>query len=124
MNRVLIILAFMVASVCLGEAAQQTPTTAKEQDAESATPKQHDAALTMEGEITRVDDQKKLFWLKIPDGREMEFSHAADTPIIGSPVPTQDLRNKVEKGMNVKVEYDNVGGSNVVTKIQIQPAKS
>lgn len=126
MKRTLMILALLAAGTGLSATAQETTTnsSATERGLDGTTPRQRDAALTMEGEITRMDEQKNLFWLQMPDGREMQFSFAEDTPIIGSPAATQDLRNKPEKGMNVKVEYDNVGGSNVVTKIQIQPAKS
>ena len=118
MKKILIVLMLFL-SVNMGKAAQDPKASPNPGSAVQ----QRDAALTMEGEITRVDEQHNLFSLAMPDGREMQFSFAQDTPITGAPGATQGLLTKLEKGMHVKVEYDNVGGSNVVTKIEIQPAK-
>jgi hypothetical protein len=120
-KKFLMFVALILGGIGFGQAAQETPTSP-----DASASKQRDAALIMEGEITRVDDKQNMFWLQMPDGREMQFSFAADTATAApsSPSATQGLRdNKLEKGMHVKVEYDNVGGSNVVTKIEIQPAK-
>src|SRR5689334_11931233 len=108
MKKLMLSLALFLGGLGFSVVAQAIPASPRLRQASSSmkqgSSSQRDANLTIEGEITRVDDQQNVFWLQIPDGREMQFSFAKDTPITGSSSSIQGLRTTIEKGMHVKVQ--------------------
>src|SRR5262245_39551758 len=91
-----------------GPAATPQPSSRTEQAAQAARapPKQQDVAQAAEGDISRVDAQKMLLWIKTADGKEMQFSYAADTPVYGGSNSVEGLSSLSGKGTHVKVTYE------------------
>ena len=123
MKSILMSVAALIGAVTLSWGAQQPqdPTTPKQ--ATPSMPKQ-DVALSAEGEMSRIDSQKQVFWIKTADGTEMQFSYTKDTPVVGGSNSAEGLNDLSGKGSHLKVQYEDKGGAHNATRIEIQPTKS
>ena len=123
MKSILMSVAVLIGAATLswGASQQQTPATPKQ--ATPSTPKQ-DVALSAEGEMSRIDSQKQLLWIKTADGTEMQFSYTKDTPVVGGSNSVEGLNDLSGKGSQLKVQYEDKGGAHNATRIEIQPAKA
>lgn len=90
--------------------APATPAPARVQD-------QAQQALSVEGELLRVDAEAKHFWVRTAEG-EKQFSFNDETDITGEGRNVEGLATMT--GTRVKVEYKAEGTTAVATKIEIQ----
>lgn len=84
--------------------------------------RQQDKALSASGELTRVDAEKKMFWIKSASGQEQQFSYTDETEVSGEGKNVEGLATMT--GTQVDVEYHSEAGSAVATKIDIKSADS
>lgn len=75
---------------------------------------------TAEGQLLRVDAQQKLLWIKMIDGKEMQFSYNEQTQVEGTQDGVEGLARM--SGRNLTVQYQSVGGTNTAVKIILEPA--
>ena len=75
-------------------------------------------AASVEGELLRVDAEAKSIWVKADD-KEQQFRFTDATEISGAGRDVEGLSTMT--GTRVTVHYKAEGGSNVATKIDIQP---
>jgi len=77
---------------------------------------------TAEGELTKVDSVKLMFWIKAADGKEMAFNYTSQTQVTGGDNTTQGLSKL--GGSHLRIHYEIVAGSNQAVKIEIQAPKT
>lgn len=77
---------------------------------------------TVQGELVRVDTDKKVVRIKAADEKEMEFRFTSDTEVTGESRNVEGLATKT--GTRVSVDYRGEGSNMVATKIAIQPEDS
>lgn len=75
-----------------------------------------------QGELVRVDVDKKVVRIKAADNKEMEFKFTDATEVSGESRNVEGLATKT--GTRVTVEYEGQGTNMVATKIAIQPSAS
>jgi len=90
-----------------------TPLLAQAQD------QAHQAALTADGELMRVDVEAMTFAIKAADDQELQFRYTAETEVAGEAAGIEGLATM--SGTLVHVEYQAQDGVAVATKIEIQP---
>ena len=76
---------------------------------------------TYEGQLTKVDSTAKTITLKGSDDKEMTFSYADTTQVVGVSDGVQGLSGKT--GSSLKVTYHDERGSNRASKIEILDKK-
>ena len=125
MKPIVMSLAALVCAATLswGAQQQQPQNPANSKQASPSAPKQ-DVALSAEGEMSRIDSQKQLLWIKTADGTEMQFSYTKDTPVVGGSNSVEGLNDLSGKGTHVKVQYEDKGVAHNATRIEIQPSQS
>ena len=123
MKSMLMSVAVLISAAVLSWGARQQEPPSAPKQAMPSMPKQ-DVALSAEGEMSRIDSQKQLFWIKTADGAEMQFSYTKDTPVVGGSNSVEGLSDLSGKGSHVKVQYEDKSGVHAATRIEIQPTKS
>jgi hypothetical protein len=102
--------------------AQQAPAPpAPRQEQPAPAPdrgQQQTPAMSVEGELLRVDAETKLLWVRGADSKEQQFRFTDTTTITGEGRSVEGLATMT--GTRVKVEYKTEAGANVATKIDIQ----
>lgn len=76
-------------------------------------------ALTMEGQLMRVDPDARIFVVHDAEGNPVEFSYDESTEIAGGAGTVEGLAG--ESGTRVKVQYRKDGSVNFAILVQIQP---
>ena len=72
------------------------------------------ASKSVEGEFTKLDNQKHVLWIKTNEGKEMGFSFTDRTPIEGAKGP-------VQVGSRLKVYYEpSQEGSETMAALRIE----
>lgn len=79
-------------------------------------------AKSAQGELLKVDMDKKLVQIKSADNKEMQFHFTDATEVTGESRNVEGLATKT--GTKVTVEYEGQGTNMVATKIAIQPSAS
>jgi hypothetical protein len=79
---------------------------------------QQPQAMSAQGELLRVDLEKKQFWIEDASGKEVQFRFTEATEVTGQVKNIEGLATKT--GTRVAVQYRAEGGGAVATKIDIQ----
>lgn len=74
---------------------------------------------TAAGELARVEEDKKSFWIKAADGTEMEFKYNDQTQVTGAADSPEALAGK--DGSRVSVQFSKMGADNVASRIEVLP---
>jgi hypothetical protein len=85
-------------------------------------PAQEAAPQTAVGQLSKIDTQKQLLWIKTMEGQEMQFSYTKDTPIQGSNGTVEGLA--AMSGTQLKVQFRSEGGVNHAISIEVQTVAS
>jgi hypothetical protein len=85
-------------------------------------PDSQQQTMNAQGELLRVDLEKKMFWIEAAAGQEREFSFTDTTEVTGGAENVEGLAGKA--GTRVTVEYRAEGGRDVATKIAIEAQSS
>ena len=78
-----------------------------------------------EGQLVRIDSKNDLIWVKLPDGKEMQFSYTLMTDVEGGGDATEGLVDDVEaiaKGTTVRVHYKPGVDRDVLSADEVNPA--
>jgi YD repeat-containing protein len=74
-----------------------------------------------EGELSRVDGEKQLLWIKSADGKELQFSYDKQTKVTGGDSTVEGLAKM--SGSHLRVQYEAVAGANRAASIEILPGR-
>ena len=85
-------------------------------------PAQEAAPQTAEGQLSKIDTQKQLLWIKTLEGKEMQFSYTKDTPVQGSNGTVEGLA--AMSGTQLKIQFRSEGGVNTALSIEVQTIAS
>ncbi len=109
----------MSASPLMAQQAPASPQPEPQREAPAAPDqnKSSQQAMTIEGELTRVDVDAKRLWVRSTEG-EKQFAFTDQTEITGEGRNVEGLATMA--GTRVKVEYKTEGTSAVATKVEIQ----
>jgi hypothetical protein len=125
MRRTLIALAILVVLPGFAWSAQSGSPSGKQQEplqAPQDKPKGEAALQTAEGELTRMDADKQLIWIRTADDKEMQFSYTKQTAVEGTGGTAEGLGEM--KGSYLTIDYKSEGGVNTAVKIAVQPASA
>ena len=109
-------LAVLLISAPTVEAQQQPPAPAQEQPEQQAP-----RVESVEGDLTKVDADKKMITVKAADGAEHQFTYNDDTVISGAQEGTQGLAGA--EGTKVKVFFTSTNEAHTATRIEVQAKK-
>lgn len=101
--------------------AQQPPPPQDKQAPPQDEQQQSARVESIEGDLTKVDTDKKMITVKAADGAEQQFSYNAETVITGSQEGAQGLAKA--EGTKVKVFYTTTNEARTATRIEVQAAK-
>jgi len=86
-----------------------------------APPRDPAALRTAEGDLSKVDTEKQLIWIKSEDGKELQFSYSKQTEVQGAGDSVEGLAGL--SGTHLKIQYEIVGGINNAVKIEVSELK-
>lgn len=114
-------------------AEEQDPKVAQEQNLPPAAPQatgqetnlpqgqslpstapQETAQQVAEGELSKIDAQRQLIWIKTSDGNEMQFSYNKDTQVEGAGKTVEGLAKM--SGTHLVIHYQAEGGANMLSR--------
>ena len=115
---------FTISAAVLGLALASAPVMAQDSPAQPPAANRAPAAQakTVQGELLKVDTDKKLLRIKAADNKEMEFRFTTETEVTGEGQNIEGLATKT--GTKVSVDYRGEGSNMVATKIAIQAAEA
>ena len=118
-------------------AQEQDPKVAQEQNLPPAAPQatgqetnlpqgqnfqfttpQETAQQVAEGELSKIDAQRQLIWIKASDGNELQFSYNKDTQVEGAGKTLEGLAKM--NGTHFVIHYQSEGGANMAFRIEVQ----
>jgi Cu/Ag efflux protein CusF len=76
---------------------------------------------SVEGDLTKVDSDKKMITVKAADGAEHQFTYNDDTAITGAQEGAQGLAGA--EGTKVRVFFTTTNESHTATRIEVQAKK-
>lgn len=76
---------------------------------------------SVEGDLTKVDADKKMITVKAADGAEHQFTYNQDTVITGAQEGAQGLAGA--EGTKVKVFFTSTNEAHTATRIEVQAKK-
>ena len=76
---------------------------------------------SVEGDLTKVDSDKKMITVKSADGAEHQFTYNDDTAITGAQEGAQGLAGA--EGTKVRVFFTTSNESHTATRIEVQAKK-
>lgn len=91
--------------------------SAQDQNAPSAGQQETDLQIA-EGDLSKVDAQRQLFWIKKSDGEEMQFLFNNETQVEGADKTVEGLASK--SGSHLIVHYKAEGATNMASRIEVQ----
>src|SRR5688572_5534954 len=105
-----VLFAGLMALAC-SERQRDTTMTSEDRGAQADDSYRADSAADVqiaEGQLVRIDNKNDFIWLRMPDGKEMQFSYTLMTDVEGGGDAAEGLVDDVEaiaKGSNVRVHY-------------------
>ena len=88
---------------------------------EQPAPQQRPTMQSVQGELGRVDVDRKTLTVKTSAGAEMVFSYTEDTEVTGAQQGVAGLATKA--GSPVVVHYTSSGDSKIAKKIEVQTSR-
>jgi hypothetical protein len=107
-----LVLAFAIPALWSGQVGEQQPGQQPGRTSGAQTQ-------TAAGELARVDEDNKSFWIKAADGTEMEFKYNDQTQVTGAADSPEALAGK--DGSRVSVQFSKMGADNMASRIEVLP---
>ena len=95
------------------QATGQETNLPQGQSLPSTTP-QETAQQVAEGELSKIDAQRQLLWIKTSDGNEIQFSYNKDTQVEGAGKTVEGLAKM--SGNHLVIRYQAEGSANVASR--------
>jgi hypothetical protein len=129
MHRLLLIAPLLLSLAGVSCTERSRETTAAQDVRDNAAEGTSSETWIAEGQLTRIDKDKDMVWLKKADGEEMQFSFTMTTDVEGAGEEVEGLVDDVESltpGSNLRIHYrpgrdeDVVGDDEVNTAVKIE----
>ncbi len=105
-----------------GSKAQETrPSSSAAQENKVPPAPQEPVLQIAEGPLSKVDAQKQLIWIKIEDGKEMQFAYSKDTQVEGAGNTVEGLAGL--SASEIKVHFRTEGDINIAVRIEVLTRK-
>jgi len=113
MHKMILVLFLTVGLPVIGYSGQEEKPNPSQQEEQ--------AIQIAEGTLTKVDVHELSFWIKTPEGKEMQFTYTPFTQVEGGGEPA-GLAGMT--GSDLKVHYKVDGSTNAAIRIEVQTRAS